>query len=186
MKNIEQELKAVLDERQYGILLEKSNVQPVLQTNYYFRYDKMPQSVMVRIRERNGEYILCYKCRISQNGGVTVCDERECEIGDGYAKKLISRGVTGTELNQMLNCGLSSDFVCVGKLDTYRTKFTLGNWKLELDKNEYLGTTDYELECEDNDIESLNRLKNYLYYTFGISFKPSLPKSERFFEKYDK
>jgi len=57
---------------------------------------------------------------------------------------------------------------------------------LELDKNEYLGTTDYELECEDNDIESLNRLKNYLYYTFGISFKPSLPKSERFFEKYDK
>ena len=52
MKNIEQELKMRLDEREYDILLQKSDERPVLQTNYYFASDEIASDVMVRIRQK--------------------------------------------------------------------------------------------------------------------------------------
>ena len=181
MKNIEQELKLLLDEREYNIIYATADVTPKLQTNYYFGYADMAQDVMVRLRHKEDSFTLCYKRRMSQIDGVMVCDEREREITHDVALRMLKYGITATELYQIFGVELEN-MRCLGSLETYRAKFKLDEWTLELDKNVYFGKVDHELECEDNDVVSLNKLKNYLYYKFGVVIKPAKPKVERFFE----
>ena len=182
MKNIEQELKLLLDEREYNILLEQAKVAPILQTNYYFGYLGMSKEKMVRIREKQGVYLLCYKERMSQIDGVIVCDERECEIAPDFARRLLKEGIRQSELKSIFNVDLGDDLHCFGSMDTYRAKFQLAEWTLELDKNVYLDNTDYELECEHKDVVSLSKLKNYLFYAYGIVINPAIPKVQRFYK----
>ena len=184
MKNIEQELKMALNEREYNILLAASGVSPQLQTNFYFRYKGMPVDVMVRLRRKGDEFILCYKRRLSDRSGVAVSDERECEIAPDFAMSLISRGITQSEVAHLLGADVTHDLTLVGSMDTYRAKFAIGEWSVELDKSVYSGRVDYELECENLFVEQLEKLKNYLFYAYGIVFRPSKPKVQRFLEAY--
>lgn len=186
MKNFEQELKLQLDEREYNILADYAKTEPQLQTNYYFCYPDMPADVMVRVRNKGGKFLLCYKRRLSAQDNVTVCDERECPISAERFGYIRERGVSVDEMRKLLGVNVCVPLRLAGKLDTYRTTFGLLDWNVELDKNVYLGRTDYELECENNDVAQLKRLKDYLYFTFGITEKPSKPKSQRFFEEFNK
>lgn len=182
MKNFEQELKLQLDEREFSLLGCLADSKPQLQTNYYFTMQNMSSEVMVRLREKGGNYLLCYKSRLSQREGVSVCDERECEVDGAFADSMIKRGILPDEINGMLKTHFGQTLHCAGNLQTYRTAFTLGEWKLELDKNVYLGRCDYELECESDDVEALEKLKLFLFYNYGIFPRYSRPKSQRFFE----
>ena len=182
MKKWEQELKLKLDEREYGILAALTQLQPQLQINYYFTALHLPQNAMVRIRKKGEEFLLCYKQRLQQNSGVMVCDERECEITPEYAESLIRRGIMQHEINDMLGTDFFEVLTCEGKMETYRTTFEFEEWRLELDKNVYLDITDYELECESENMQDLLKLKNFLVYKFGIVLRESTPKSQRFFE----
>ena len=182
--SIERELKMLLDKEEYETLLEDGNVQPQLQVNYYFYCDDMPRDVMLRIRHKGGKYQFCYKKLLSRENGVNVCDERETYIDEELANNLLSSGLTPEHLKQFADVETSLTYKCVGSLQTYRAKFLLNNkWLIELDKNEYLGTVDYELECECGSDELLGRLKDYLLYNYALFFKPSLSKSARFFNK---
>ena len=180
MKNVEQELKLSLDEREYNILLEQAHAEPQLQTNFYFSYRNMPREVMVRIRQKGNVYTLCYKRNMTQIEGVAVSDERECELDPLYADTMLKRGISKVELKRILDVDVDDDLDLVGSLDTYRVKFQLVDWTLELDKNIYLNSVDYELECEHKDVVQLDKLKNYLYYAFGVVIRPSQPKVRRF------
>ncbi len=182
MKNIEQELKIILTEREYSLLAQRADASAQLQTNWYFGYVSMPRDMMVRLRKKGEEFVLCCKRRLNEQDGVTVSDEREQQITVEHAEYILTRGVTADEMRKLLGVYVPSPLKLVGKLDTFRTKFVLNGWVLELDKNVYLDITDYELECENSDVLELNRLKNYLYHTFGILSQPSRPKSERFWE----
>lgn len=182
MRNFEQELKLLLDEREYCILSALTDEAPQLQTNYYFAGEKHFWNTMVRVREKNGEFTLCYKRRVLQSNGICVCDEFECEVEKTFASKLVRRGIYPTEINAMLNTNFQDTLEFVGKLDTYRTTFFVNEWKLELDKNLYLGRTDYELECECSDVQQLEKLKNFLSYHYGIVIRYSTPKIQRFLE----
>ena len=186
MKNIEQELKLQLTEREYALLVDASNAHPQLQSNFYFSYPAMPCDTMVRLRQKGDTYLLGYIRRLTSADSVMVCDERECEISSEHANYILTRGVSVDEMRRLLNVRVDSALRLVGKLDTYRTKFVMIGLLLELDKNVYLGNTDYELECENNDVSELTKLKNYLYYTYGVVERPSKPKSERFFEALNK
>ena len=181
MKNIEQELKLLLDEREYNILLEQAKVTPILQTNYYFGYHGMSKDKMVRIREKQGVFLLCYKERMSQIDGVMVSNERECEIVPNVACRLLKEGIRQSELENILGVDSGDDLTCFGSMDTYRAKFPLAEWTLELDKNVYLDKVDYELECEHNDVVSLSKLRNYLFYAYGIVIRPATAKVQRFY-----
>ena len=182
MRNLEQELKLALTEREYNILASKTDVQPQLQVNYYFSSLYLGRDVMVRVREKDGRYTLCYKRRLQNTDGVMVSDEHECELTETFAKTLLRRGIYPKEINDMLGTDLYEALVCVGELVTHRTKFQLAEWTLELDKNSYLGVTDYELECECDQIQDLMKLKNFLSYNYGVVIRYALPKSQRFFE----
>ena len=186
MRNLEQELKLALTEREYNILSSKTDREPQLQTNYYFRSRYLGADVMVRLREKDDCFTLCYKKRLQDLQGVMVSDERECEVSAEFAKTLIKRGIYPKEINDMLNTDLYEALVYAGKLITYRTTFRLADWTLELDKNDYLGITDYELECECDQVQKLDQLKNYLSYTFGVVIRYAPPKSQRFFDLKDK
>lgn len=187
MRNLEQELKLKLDAREYGILSALTTAQPQLQTNYYFTSLHLPKDVMVRIRQKGEVFLLCCKRRLQQNSGVSVCYEQECEISADFADSLIRRGIMQNEINDMLKTDFYEVLSCEGKMDTYRTTFDYEGWHLELDKNVYLDITDYELECENENMQELYKLKNYLVYQFGIVIKDSCSKSQRFFEaKYAK
>ena len=181
MKTVEQELKLLLDEREYGILLKASNAESQLQTNYYFSYDGMPIDTMVRVRHKGQQYMLCYKHRVSNSKGVSVCEERECEISADFFDSLQRRGIYPSELNVLLGCNLTETLYYLGSMQTYRAKFNMESWTVELDKNVYLDQTDFELECENDDVASLDKLKNYLFYTYGVTIRPSCAKVERFF-----
>lgn len=180
MKNLEQELKLRLDERSYGLLSQLTEQPSVLQINHYFQ--PLPQDVMVRIRERQGVYTLCFKRRLSDSEGIAVCEEKECELQRDYAETLLSRGITPQEINSMLGTDFTIPLTPAGEMKTYRTKCQAGQWTLELDKNVYLGKTDYELECESGDASALLQLKNWLSFNYMVQPVPSSPKSQRFFE----
>ena len=186
MKNIEQELKLQLTEREYRLLSDVACAEPRLQSNFYFVCPAMPRDAMVRIREKGDVYVLGYKRRLSVRDSVSVCDERECELSAEHANYILDRGVTADEMRKLLQVRVEAPLRLAGRLDTYRTVFEINGWTLELDKNVYLGVTDYELECENNDVSELAKLKNYLFYTYGVPERPSKPKSERFFDALNK
>lgn len=180
MNNIEQELKLKLDEREYNLLCSQTDVPALLHTNVYFGYPDMPKNLLVRIRQKGSLFILCYKWRRSDSDGIMVCDEKEIPISYEYAMNLQKNGIPYAELNKLFSADVKENMYYLGSLRTYRTKFQLEEWTLELDKNEYLGITDYELECENDDFNSLLRLKSYLNYAFGITAVNSAPKIQRF------
>lgn len=184
MRNIEQELKLALTEREYKLVLAKADgAEPLSLVNYYFACDDLPRDIMVRIRHFADRYVLCFKQRLSHGDGVMVCDEHEIAVDDVFAQKAISDGIGYVSLNRMFDVDVfKSNLHCVGSAETLRTPFMLSEWHIELDKFSYLGRTDYELECELDDVDKLNKLKNYLNHTFGIVMRNSLPKNQRFFQ----
>lgn len=182
MKQIEQELKLLLTEREYNILADLAHRKPQLQTNFYFAYEGMPHTMMVRIRCKGDSFVLCCKQRLSHSNGVAASTETECTIDGEHANYIIQRGVTPDEMRKLLGVHVPDVLAPMGRLDTFRTAFDLQQWHLELDKNQYLGRTDYELECENDDVQQLQQLKDYLYCALGIVAKPSKAKSERFWE----
>lgn len=186
MRNLEQELKLQLTEREYNILQNVSNVQPVQQINYYFAPKRYNVNVMLRLRQKDNNFIACFKQRITHADGVMVSDEKECELDGGYAQTLIQRGITAKEASNFFQTDITQDFFYLGTLTTYRTKFVLSEWTLELDKNEYFDVVDYELECESDKVESLMKLKSYLTYTHAIAIRPSVTKFQRFLMAKDK
>lgn len=183
MRNIEQELKLALTEWEYNTILRANNAEPKLQVNYYFAGKLLQSDEMVRVRKKEDKYILCYKKRVNGNSEIMVSDEREREIDAQTAQRYIEKGISNLELLELLSVHMAYDLRCVGSLNTYRAKFKLREWTIELDKNEYLGKTDYELECESDRVESLERLKSYLGYAYGVVLRPSKAKSERFRDK---
>ena len=183
MKTLEQELKLQLTSAEYRTLCELTDEKPRLQINYYFQIaEPRADLAMVRIREKDGNFLLCYKSSISKRNGVWVNDERECELEKSFAQSLIARGISETEINAMLKTDFHQKLEYAGKLETYRTTFFLQNWKLELDKNFYLDFCDYELECECESAQELERLKEFLHQNYGVEIRYSTAKSARFFQ----
>lgn len=181
MGNVEQELKLKLSQADFDTLSALSNEPFVKQVNYYFATDVKGQ--MVRIREKNGEYVLCCKNAIKNDGFVAKNDERECKIGTKQALEMIDCGIKKGTLESFFDVAQSKDLLAVGSLTTFRKAFFIGKNHVELDRNEYLGVTDYELECESDSELDLIALKNTLANVYGVKILPSKPKSQRFFEK---
>lgn len=187
MNNCEQELKIALTKSQYNKLLKVSGKMPLAQINMYFYCDGQPRNTMVRLRWKLGEYAFCYKKLLSSDNGINVCDEREQVVDNVLAHNMIVRGITPVEFTSFTGIQTDKTFRLAGELTTWRIKFELERkWTIELDKNEYLGAVDYELECECDNVLLLEELKTYLDVKYDIAFKPSAPKSARFAERYFK
>ncbi|MCM1043079.1 MAG: CYTH domain-containing protein [Corallococcus sp.] len=183
MKNIEQELKIMLDERTYRIIAKEYGGTTRIQYNHYFYYDGMPDSQMLRMRQTDGRYQLTYKQRLTEKDGVFVCDEYNADLSSEVAARLLTEGVAAHQARVLLGVDLQENYRYVGSLTTVRTKFDMQGFAIELDADYYLGHTDYELECENTCVEQLDRLKSLLAYKYSIRALPSAAKSQRYLEK---
>ena len=176
------EKKLLLSEEAYNALMEQfsSSRKPIVtQVNYYFDTDDFAmsrQDTTCRIRLKDGQYQATMKRHAA---GTDQSTEAEMEI---YA---------GLDHNAFTDMGLK----LWGALTTHRCVL-LKNPHLEvvLDRNEYLGYTDYELEIEYlpeyekearavlKEVEKALQRKRSPIYNIGI-FSASLNKSKRFFKR---
>ena len=183
----ELEKKLLLTEDEYNYLMERLGYESSLvqkpitkQINYYFDTDDLVmnrKNTTCRIRLKDGEYKAIMKQHSSNTDQST---ETEMEI------------YKGLDNNSFTDMGLKLQ----GELVTERCVI-LKNIGCEavLDKNEYLGHTDYELEIEylpefENYAQTIYRIildmltqrKCLLAYKESYEHKPSAPsKSNRFF-----
>ena len=186
----ELEKKLLLTEDEYDYLMEHLGYEspliqkPIItQINYYFDTDDFSmnrQNTTCRIRLKDGKYKATMKKHTS---GGNQSTETEMEVHDGIRD------------NAFLDMGLK----LFGELITERCIILKdGICEVVLDKNEYLGYTDFELEIEyipmfehhaervlnmliscliDNDVTPAVQSAN--------SYIPNVPsKSKRFFERY--
>lgn len=185
----ELEKKLLLTKNEYDYLMEHFGYESprppkprIKQINYYFDTDDLfmnRKNITCRIRLKDGKYRATMK-QHSQNSDHSI--ETEMEIYNGITS------------NSFTNMGLKLQ----GKLETVRCIILKDEiCEVALDKNEYLGHTDYELEIEyalDHEKEAqsifrffrdiLTRRKYFLVYEESVTEAPSAPsKSSRFFQK---
>lgn len=185
----ELEKKLLLTEDEYDYLMERLSYEnPLIQNNidtqinYYFDTDDFSmnrQNITCRIRLKDGKY----KATMKKH---SLWDERSTEN-----EMEIYNGLDGNSFTDM---GLKLQ----GELTTKRCVVMKDkNCEVVLDKNEYLGHIDYELEIEytpehEKDAgailkifrDMLTRRKCFLIYKESIEMPPTVPsKSKRFFER---
>ena len=185
----ELEKKLMITEEEYDYLMEhfgyeNSLIQKpiVTQINYYFDTDDFSmnsQNTTCRIRLKDGKYKATMK---KHSSGSDQSTESEMEIRNGL------------ESNAFTDMGLKLQ----GELVTKRcVVFKDKGCQAVLDKNEYLGHKDFELEIEytqENETDAqailkifkdmLTRRKCFLAYKESLKDAPDVPsKSSRFFER---
>lgn len=157
-ENIEREIKISLTQEQYKTAEKLFQWNKIIeQTNFYYIPQRDSGMTSIRVRQIGERYFLQLKAPISENGALHVKKEYESEL-ESLPEKL-----TAQELSKLVG----SDFPAAdlaGSLHTQRKLCTaFDSVEICLDKSDYLGVTDYELELEytaDYPEEPLEILKN--------------------------
>lgn len=180
---LEYEKKIMLTENEYLSLLQLADksVHSIKQINYYYDSDNLKmnkQGITCRIREKNGKYKATIKAHRSNNQDCSIEKTKEAE----------------SQYDDSLFEGLHLKYQ--GCLTTERTVLYCEiGCEVVLDKNTYLGTTDYELEVEYRSgmkIRAVGLLHNCLAQLYSpmtsllignARTKKCKSKSERFFKR---
>ena len=130
---LEFEKKFLLSRSEYAHLLKEAPASAtVRQTNYYFDTEELlldRRGITCRIREKDGKYLATIKEHSASGGSL---ERSEYAFGEWDTHFFDGLGVS-----------------LMGALITDRTTlFKDARCEIVLDKNTYLGTTDYELEAE--------------------------------------
>ncbi len=178
---LEKEYKSLLTEEEYKTLeaaFEWDSVKK--QENHYFTDENgilRANRVMFRVRVKDGKNVIQVKTH--QNGGspLQICEELEFET-DGVPD-VIENGekYTGIKTAELHNIGCA--------VTLRHSKMWDADTEICLDKTEYLGVCDYEIEIEytseEIDAELTEKLKS-----MGIEFKAvSVGKFSRFLSVYN-
>ena len=174
---LEKEVKIMLDEQEYA-LIEKAFgfSSEVMQVNHYYRSPSAAERrITVRVREIGGKALLQVKMPVSDKGSLAVREEKETELGS------VPEYVPAELLGSI--CGIYENASAVGSLATLRKLcYDFEGIELALDRNEYLGVTDYELEAEYTG-EYPDRLIDKLKELGIDTEKPAVGKYTRFCRK---
>lgn len=182
---VERELKILLTAEEFtGLQMTVCKyAKPKIQTNYYFDTETLSMNrkgVTCRIRFKDGVYKATVK---SHNSDTSI--STEYDLGKSIEFNPNIFGVLG--------------FCCYGNLSTERfTIFKNDELDMVLDRNNYLGKTDYELEieyaenCYDKAMNELYNIADILYPNqciknkecFVMRTKKAKFKSDRFFETF--
>lgn len=184
MVEYENEKKIILNEIEYNALKEHGYCcgEEKTQINYYYDTDDFELNrlgITCRIREKSGEYIATVKeHRNDKESSVEISEVVGSQYDDSFFKKM--------------------NIYLQGSLKTVRiTSQPFSNIKIMLDRNEYMGIMDYELEIEfmpqkeNLAVCIIETFANYLYFEgiiqdvseFIRRTGKTLNKSQRFFLK---
>ncbi len=135
----EYEQKTMLNESQYCEILEKLitsySSKKYIQVNYYYdtqNYDIWRNNKTIRVRFKNDKLEFQIKNHLLTHNNTVISDETIIEI-DVLPQIIEYEG-------QIVNK--------IGELVTERYDFYCNDYVISLDKNFYLGSTDYEIEIE--------------------------------------
>lgn len=142
---IETELKAMLSYEQYKTLINIFSWDSVVsQTNHYYT-DKSGElkkhGITFRVRTIDDKSVIQVKKHTNSNSPLQICEESEFQINS------IPQNFSATEIKEMTGIEVSTSYI--GDLTTLRNSCMYCNGvEVCLDKNDYLDTTDYEIEIE--------------------------------------
>ena len=169
-KNIEIEFKTFISEDVYNNLIKEFELENNIfsQTNYYFDTEDtilMQEKTVLRIRQKGSNYKLTKKTRAEVGA-----DETHLFISKEQAENFLQNGFDAKIIN------LPYYVKNIAQLTTHRASTPYKNGTLFLDKSEYYGKVDYEIEYEvDEEKEGLKDFKNFLD-SHNITFKESIRK----------
>lgn len=167
---IEIEAKVLISKYDYQGLSEAfKDHKPFTQTNYYIDSDDdylHKEGIVLRIREKNGSYTMTLKTPLSTGlleKNEPVSPEEFAAMRDQhlFPKNDLARFLT------MLGVDIAS-LKLVTSLTTERIDIEFHDGLLSLDKNEYSGNVDYEVEFEYNNIKDAETIVSNLLKEHNI------------------
>ena len=180
-KDLDVTFKTLLSKAEYTRLAKQFLDAPSnLQTNYYFdtpRFTLKASEIVLRVRRR-------------ENNKLELTLKRK----KGYNKQEITENITEEQFDEMLNTKTipspailneisdvikGQEIINFMSLSTFRIFFPYGKGKVALDRCEYLGEVDYELEYEATTYEQGKREFIELVKEFNIVYKKSEAKIKR-------
>lgn len=178
--NIEIEAKVLISHKDYKKLINglSANISREFhQMNYFIEtdnFDLRKAGIGLRIRNVNGEYIMTMKAPMSEgllekHSTVTLQEYRD------FATKQIFPENDICEFVRMLGFD-PSKLKIVTSLSTYRVETNYGkeDYLFSIDKNEYNGIIDYELEMAGNSLLTAQTQLKEICDEFGIKYEPNL------------
>lgn len=180
---IENEFKVMLDQEQYEKLLAEYKWNEVIvQVNHYYDTEDLMMSslhITCRVREIEGKYFLQMKfpgaAEYSRVEFEKSLDDLPEEIDADEPFRPHPHGHPMLPIVKR-----------IGSLKTTRNVYRFDGGEIDLDKSEYFGKTDYELEIEFTDEGAARRMLAEITEKLGI--KPNsevcIGKVRRFLEEY--
>ena len=179
-KHLEIEYKSFISEKSYNNLMNYLNLKDkiFIQTNYYFdtiNKDLFNNKIVLRIRNKENQYKLTKKSP-SNNANL----EESIYLNENEALSMIKNGFDAS----LVNINLFVKNICT--LKTYRAKIEYKDGILFLDKSEYNGIIDYEIEYEANNIDFNESHFKEILKELKIDYKKSYSKYKRCIESLKK
>ena len=179
--NIEIEAKVLLSKKDYERLLANIpfNPQVKVQENYFLDSEDRElkkYGMLVRLRRREGRNKLTMKAPLSE-GLLDKSQMLTDEETNALLENNIFPRVDILDFLEILHID-SSRFQVLAELTTERYEGIYEGFEINISKNIYSGTVDYELECDsDSAFNSQNTLRSLCDH-FDIKYEPNVLSKE--------
>lgn len=182
--NIEIEAKVLINKEEYDKIVDKMRKSAIAeydQTNFYIEtpdFALKKVGVGLRIRKMNEKYTMTLKAPMSEgllekNNSVTEDEYKLFRNENKFPENDIYEFVKMLGFNP-------DDMSIVAELTTHRieTKYGKEEYEFSIDKNEYNGITDYELEMNYNSLQKARAQLERICNQLGIDYEDN-PKSKQ-------
>ncbi|SDN20280.1 CYTH domain-containing protein [Alkalicoccus daliensis] len=182
-QEIEIEFKQLIDEDTFNKMLQFYPVNASFkQINHYFETEQMllkKNGAALRVREKEEELVLTLK-----QPHETGLLETHQAIGVNSFHALKEKGLLpqGETTEQLISlCGQMPHLRYLGSLETVRSEADLPEGTLVLDRSDYAGVTDFELEFECTDAEEGKKFFFELLQSWSLTWNEPDNKIARFY-----
>ena len=176
---VENEFKIMLTEEKYRKLLSLYDFNTIVQTNHYYDTADLQMSekhITVRVRTLDGKFFLQMKLPTSVNFSRVELSRELDKLPDS---------ISGEELKSLsgVDCPTVNR---LGQLTTTRSIWEFDGGEVDVDKSEYFGKTDYELEIEFTDEKSARDVLSEIKQKLELSSDENVcvGKVRRFLQEY--
>jgi len=178
-KDSDVEFKSLLTEKEYNKLIEYfQNAKSDYQTNHYFdtkRFSLKALNASLRVRQRD-DFELTFKRKKGYN-----TELKSVKISNDDFKELVETGIISQEelVSDVTNLIKDQKLVNFLSLSTLRHYVPYGSGILNIDKSEYVGITDYEIEYTSRNYHQGKADFIKIISEFEIQYKKSDKKIKR-------
>jgi len=170
MENVEIEYKVIISKEDSLILIDKLDSfehELFIQTNYYYdtldrKLKQNQASFRIRYIENKKQYLYTLKEKLVE--------------GQLETENILSNNDVNLIKEDLFSkYGIDKkDLLMLGSLKTTRHEYKYKGTNFCIDKSEYRGLTDYEIECESESMERSIRTVEELLNSLNIKYKKSL------------